>query len=123
VLDRKGIGGGFRAENLLVLGARRASRKRQGGKAMTETHEARLGRLRTRSMWRGIREMDIILRDFSSRELVSMGPDDLDLYESLLTESDHDLLAWITGAAEPPAPLAPLIARIRAGAVGLTRPD
>jgi antitoxin CptB len=90
---------------------------------MTETHEARLGRLKVRSMWRGIREMDIILRDFSSRELGSMGPADLDLYESMLAESDHDLLAWITGAAETPARLAPLIDRIRAGAVGLTRPD
>ena len=90
---------------------------------MTETHEARLGRLKTRSMWRGIREMDIILRDFSARELLSMGPADLDLYESLLEENDHDLLAWITGAATPPDRFAPLLDRIRAGAVGLTRPD
>jgi len=90
---------------------------------MAETHEARLGRLKTRSMWRGIREMDIILRDFSSRELASMGPEDLDLYESLLAESDHDLLAWITGAAVPPDSFMPLIDRIREGAVGLTRPD
>ena len=93
------------------------------GTDATETPEARLGRLRTRSMWRGIREMDLILRDFAWRELSLMSPADLDLYESLLAESDHDLLAWVTGAAEPPAPLAPLIARIRAGAVGLTRPD
>jgi antitoxin CptB len=90
---------------------------------MTETREARLGRLRTRSMWRGIREMDIILRDFAARELAALSPGDLDLYEALLGESDHDLLAWISGAAEPPARLAPLVARIRAGAVGLARPD
>jgi antitoxin CptB len=89
----------------------------------SETPEARLGRLRTRSMWRGIREMDLILRDFAWRELLLMSPADLDLYEALLAESDHDLLAWITGASEPPSPLASLIARIRAGAVGLTRPD
>ncbi len=31
-------------------------------------------------MWRGIREMDIILRDFAWRELASMPPADLDLY-------------------------------------------
>ncbi|EYD78321.1 YgfY [Rubellimicrobium mesophilum DSM 19309] len=90
---------------------------------MTETHEARLGRLKTRSMWRGIREMDLILRDFSTRELTALTPDDLDLYESLLAENDHDFLAWITGTAEPPARLAPLVARIRERAVGLTRPD
>ena len=90
---------------------------------MTETHEARLGRLKVRSMWRGIREMDIILRDFASRHLATMGPDDLDIYEALLAENDHDLLGWITGALTPPAHFAPLIGRIREGAVGLTRPD
>ena len=90
---------------------------------MTETHEARLGRLRTRSMWRGIREMDLILRDFSSRHLAALSPSDLDTYESLLAESDHDILAWITRAAPPPARFVPLVDRIRDGAVGLTRPD
>ena len=90
---------------------------------MTETHEARLGRLRTRSMWRGIKEMDIILRDFASRHLATMGPDDLDIYEALLAENDHDLLAWITGASPTPGRFAPLVDRVRDGAVGLTRPD
>jgi antitoxin CptB len=90
---------------------------------MTETPEARLGRLKTRSMWRGIREMDIILRDYAARHLAAMTPADLDLYEALLAESDHDILAWITGAATTPERFAPLIDRIRAGAIGLTRPD
>lgn len=90
---------------------------------MTESPEARLGRLRTRSMWRGIKEMDIILRDFAGRHLAAMNPAELDLYEALLAESDHDLLAWITGATDTPARFAPLIDRIRAGAVGLTRPE
>jgi len=88
-----------------------------------ETPEARLGRLRTRSMWRGIREMDLILRDFAGRELAGLSPADLDLYEDLLAEIDHDLLLWITGAAPAPPRFAPLIARIRDGAVGITRPD
>jgi antitoxin CptB len=90
---------------------------------MTETPEARLGRLRSRSMYRGLREMDLILRDFATRELAALSPPDLDLYEALLAENDIDLLAWITGSSEPPAPLAPLIARIQAGAVGIARPD
>jgi antitoxin CptB len=72
-----------------------------------ETPEARLGRLRTRSMWRGIREMDLILRDFAGRELAGLSPADLDLYEDLLAEIDHDLLLWITGAAPAPPPLRP----------------
>ncbi len=87
-----------------------------------ETADARLGRLRTRSMWRGIREMDLILRDFAARELARLSPPDLDLYEALLAESDHDLLLWITGAAPAPARFEPLVLRIRQGAVGLTRP-
>ena len=90
---------------------------------MIETPEARLGRLRTRSMWRGIKEMDLTLRDFATRELGAMGPADLDLYESLLAENDHDILGWITGAIPTPPRFDPLIARIRTGAVGLTRPD
>ncbi|MBP1804760.1 succinate dehydrogenase assembly factor 2 [Rubellimicrobium aerolatum] len=88
-----------------------------------ESPEARLGRLRTRSMWRGIREMDLILRDFAGRELATLSPADLDLYESLLAESDHDLLAWISGADATPPRYMALLARVRAGAVGLTRPD
>ena len=90
---------------------------------MIETPEARLGRLRTRSMWRGIKEMDLILRDFSGRELASLSPAELDLYEDLLEESDHALLAWVSGAAPVPDRFAPLLDRIRAGAVGLTRPE
>ena len=90
---------------------------------MTETPEARLGRLKTRSMWRGIREMDIILRDYAGRHRANMSPADLDLYEALLAESDHDILAWITEAATTPARYTPLIDTIRAGAIGLTRPD
>ena len=90
---------------------------------MTESREARLGRLKTRSMWRGIREMDLILRDFASRELTGLPPDELDLYEAMLAESDHDLLAWISGAAPTPTRYGTLIDRIRAAAIGLTRPD
>jgi antitoxin CptB len=89
----------------------------------TETPEARLGRLRSRSMYRGIKEMDLILRDFSSRELGGMPPPELDLYEAFLAENDHDLLLWITGAAPAPLRFAPLVARIRNGAVGIARPD
>jgi antitoxin CptB len=87
-----------------------------------ETPAARLGRLRSRSMYRGIKEMDLILRDFSSRELTSMDSADLDLYESLLAENDHDILGWITGTLPIPSRHEPLIQRIREGAVGLTRP-
>jgi antitoxin CptB len=72
-------------------------------------------------MWRGLREMDLILRDFSHRHLATLSDPDLDLYEALLEEPDPDLLAWITGAAPPPARHAAMVARIRAGAVGVAK--
>ncbi len=90
---------------------------------MSESAQARLGRLRHRSMWRGIREMDLILRDFASRELAALSPAELDAYEALLAESDHDLFAWVAGREAPPVRHAALVARLRSGAVALTRPD
>ena len=89
---------------------------------MTEDRETRLRRLAMRSMRRGIREMDLILQDFSSRELALLRPDELDRYEALLEESDHDLYRWISGAEDAPEPLRPLILRLSEGAEGLTRP-
>ncbi|EPX86585.1 hypothetical protein ruthe_01402 [Rubellimicrobium thermophilum DSM 16684] len=73
-------------------------------------------------MWRGIREMDLILRDFVDHELTGLTAEELDLYEAMLAESDHDLLAWVAGRADPPERYASLIARLRHRAVGLTRP-
>ena len=67
--------------------------------------------------------MDLILQDFAARELAGLSPADLDAYEALLEEPDPDLLAWITGAAPVPSPHRALVARIRAGAVGLWRPE
>lgn len=90
---------------------------------MAESADARLGRLRHRSMWRGIREMDLILRDFADRQLAALPPAALDAYEALLAESDHDLFAWVAGREEPPPRYAALVSRLRAGAVGLTRPS
>jgi antitoxin CptB len=89
---------------------------------MPETPDARLGRLRLRSMRRGTREMDLILQDFAARELAGLSPADLDAYEALLEEPDPDLLLWVTGRAPGPERHEPLVARIRAGAVGLWRP-
>jgi antitoxin CptB len=72
----------------------------------------RLKRLRMRSWRRGIKEMDLILGHFSDDELATLGPVDLDLYEALLEENDHDLYRWVSGAEAVPAGLSPLIARI-----------
>lgn len=89
---------------------------------MTETPETRLRRLRMRSIRRGIREMDLILTDFTDRELAELNEVELDLYEELLEESDHDIYGWISGRDPVPARYAELVGRIARGAQGVTRP-
>lgn len=89
---------------------------------MTEDRETMIRRLRMRSMRRGIREMDLILIAFSDATLAAMTDEDLALYDTLLSENDHDLYLWIAGQQETPAPYAALVGRIAAMASGLTRP-
>ena len=79
---------------------------------MQESAEQRLKRLRMRSWRRGMREMDLILGPFAERELARLDPAQLDGYEALLGESDHDLYRWLSGRAAPPDRHAALIARI-----------
>lgn len=81
----------------------------------------RLKRLRMRSWRRGTREMDLILGRFADTALAGLGQDELRAYEDLLAENDHDLYAWVSGAAPPPARFAPLVARIAGGAAGAGR--
>lgn len=90
---------------------------------MSETLEIRLKRLKLRSIRRGIREMDLLLGAFADERLDQLGSDELDAYEALLDENDHDLLAWVTGAAEVPAQHAPMIARISAEAHAAASPE
>lgn len=84
-----------------------------------ETKAARLGRIRLRSMRRGMREMDLILGAFADSALGSMSEDDLTAYESLLAEEDHDLYRWILGLDPVPPAHRALIARIAAAAEGI----
>lgn len=89
---------------------------------MTEDADTRLRRLRMRSMRRGIKEMDLILSDF----VQTLDSDDkalLDRYEALLSETDLDLYAWISGQEPPPERFAALVAEIARRATGLTRPS
>lgn len=89
---------------------------------MTETPEIRLRRLKMRSIRRGIKEMDLILTDFTDRELARLDGGELDLYEALLEENDHDIYGWISGRDPVPERYAGLIGRIARGATGVTRP-
>jgi antitoxin CptB len=87
---------------------------------MTEDRDTMLRRLRLRSMRRGIKEMDLLLSAFAVG-LDRLEPADIALYDHLLSESDLDLLAWVTGQRAAPADLAALIARIAATPVAPTR--
>lgn len=83
---------------------------------MTETRENRLKRMRMRSMRRGTKEMDILMVRFADAHLDTMAEAELDLLDRVLEENDQDLYQWITGQAEAPGDLAPLVDRIAAEA-------
>lgn len=80
---------------------------------MPESREHRLKRLHMRSMRRGIKEMDLILSAYAAARLADMTDDDLDRYDALLNENDHDLYQWITGQVSAPDDCAPMIADIQ----------
>ena len=76
---------------------------------MQETPEARIKRLKMRSMRRGIKEMDLILQAYAERNLDAMDDAGLTLYDALLQENDQDLYQWVTGQVETPEPYAKLM--------------
>lgn len=78
----------------------------------SETRENRLKRLHMRSWRRGIKEMDLVLGNYSDEKLDGMDDAELDLYEALLGEMDQDLLRWITGLDPVPEQYVELFARI-----------
>ncbi|SDI68511.1 succinate dehydrogenase assembly factor 2 [Lutimaribacter saemankumensis] len=80
---------------------------------MTEPRDIRLKRLRMRSMRRGIKEMDMILIRYSGSRLDALGPDELDVYDALLSENDQDLYQWVSGQAAPPDRFSALVEDIR----------
>ncbi len=79
---------------------------------MSELHEHRIKRLKMRSMRRGIKEMDVILKRFSDALLDTLSYADIRIYDALLSENDHDLYQWVTGQVATPEPYADLIGRI-----------
>ncbi|MEP6968445.1 MAG: succinate dehydrogenase assembly factor 2 [Pseudomonadota bacterium] len=77
--------------------------------------ETRLNKVRFRAWRRGFREADLILGPFADRHARDLSPAQLARFERLLDEPDHDLYAWITGAAPvPPAFDGEVMARLRA---------
>ncbi len=64
--------------------------------------DARLKKLKFRSWHRGFREADLILGPFADNHLKDLSAAQLDAYEALIDEPDHDIYGWITGALATP---------------------
>ena len=66
-----------------------------------EELEIKRKRLKMRSMRRGIKEMDLILKNFADVNLNLMSELELENFENLLLENDQDLYQWSTGQIDP----------------------
>ena len=75
--------------------------------------EIKRKRLKMRSMRRGIKEMDLILKNFADLNLNSMSELELEKFENLLLENDQDLYQWSTGQVDPKKEFVELIQGIK----------
>jgi antitoxin CptB len=64
--------------------------------------DARLKKLRFRAWRRGFREADLILGPFADKHVPAMSAAELDTFEVLLDQPDHDLYGWIVGTCAAP---------------------
>ncbi len=78
-----------------------------------EELETKRKRLKMRSMRRGIKEMDLILKSFADFNLNLMSEVELENFENLLLENDQDLYQWSTGQANPKKEFVDLIEDIK----------
>ncbi len=58
---------------------------------------ARRKKLIFQSQHCGIKENDILLGQFAADHIEEFSGQQLDLFEALLLENDHDIYSWITG--------------------------
>lgn len=75
--------------------------------------QERLNKICFRAWRRGFREADLILGPFADRFTAQMTDAELDSFETLLAELDHDLYAWITGQTAPAQFEGPMLERLR----------
>jgi antitoxin CptB len=64
--------------------------------------DPRLNKLRFRAWRRGFREADLILGGFADERLARLTPAQVDAFERLLDQEDHDVYAWIVGQEVAP---------------------
>ena len=78
-----------------------------------EELEIKRKRLKMRSMRRGIKEMDLILKKFADLNLNLMSELELENFENLLLENDQDLYQWSTGQVHPKKEFVDVIENIK----------
>ena len=64
--------------------------------------DARLKKIAFRAWHRGFREADLILGAFADLRLAAMSETELDQFERLLAEADHDIYNWIADKVPTP---------------------
>ncbi len=67
---------------------------------------------------RGMLELDYILEAFLDQAYLSLGPDDQQAFEQLLTTADPELHGWLLGGVAPPSAfreVVEIMRKIRAG--------
>ena len=69
---------------------------------MSESLAVRRKRLIYRSRYRGSLESDLFFGRFADLYVDRLDQRQLDRYEALLAEADHDLFAWLAGRAPVP---------------------
>ena len=77
--------------------------------------DPRRRRILYRCWHRGIREMDLVFGSFAEAEIGTLSEAELDEFETIMSEDDHDLHGWITGAMPLPEEMnTPMFARVAA---------
>ena len=72
-------------------------------------------RLLIRSWRRGTKELDLILGQFSDKNLKKLKMSELNLYEQFLSNEDHLIYNWIFNKEESPVIFESLIKQIQEG--------
>jgi antitoxin CptB len=79
------------------------------------TDEARLKKLKLRAWRRGFREADLILGPFADRHVQDFSDAELDWFQNLLEQPDHDLYGWILEREPTPTEFdGPLMNKLKA---------
>jgi len=64
--------------------------------------EIRIKKLIHRANYRGFKEVDLILGGFAKTHACDFSASEIQQFEALLTEKDHDVYDWITGTQSLP---------------------